>query len=161
MRTVSIFNQTFSADTEKAGYKKEAALKREEERKRSIELMKKKWLSQYKSLGLKKNGTGAPKGLQRLLSTCLSIGFENVFTYPLWRFTNEGKNRKVFLKMGHYRPLFLYFHLFDTVDSKQMFDINFCPWLDSNRGPLVSEATSLQTEPPRTESLHSVLEVWF
>ena len=59
MRTVSIFNQTFSADTEKAGYKKEAALKREEERKRSIELMKKKWLSQYKSLGLKKNGTGA------------------------------------------------------------------------------------------------------
>ena len=83
MRTVSIFNQTFSADTEKAGYKKEAALKREEERKRSIELMKKKWLSQYKSLGLKKNGTGAPKGLQRLISTCLLIGFENVFTYPL------------------------------------------------------------------------------
>ena len=28
-----------------------------------------------------------------------------------------------------------------------MFDINFCRWLDSNRGLLVSEATALPTEP--------------
>ena len=27
--------------------------------------------------------------------------------------------------MGHSRPLFLYFHLFNTVDSKQMFNLNF------------------------------------
>ena len=29
------------------------------------------------------------------------------------------------IKMGHSRPLFLYVHLFNTVDSKQMFTINF------------------------------------
>ena len=36
-----------------------------------------------------------------------------------------------------------------TVDSKQMFNINvnFCRWLDSICGPLVSEATALPTEP--------------
>ena len=27
--------------------------------------------------------------------------------------------------MGHFLPLFLYFHLSETVDSKQMFNINF------------------------------------
>ena len=49
--------------------------------------------------------------------------------------------------MGHSRPLFLYFYLFNTVDSKQTFG-KFCRWLDSNRGsPLVSEATALPTEP--------------
>ena len=53
----------------------------------------------------------------------------------------------LFLKMGHYRPLFLYFRLFNTVDSKQMFHIKACWWLDLNRGPLVSEATALPTEP--------------
>ena len=41
---------------------------------------------------------------------------------------------------------FLYFRLFNTVDSKQMFN-KFCRWLDSNRGPLVLEATALPTEP--------------
>ena len=41
---------------------------------------------------------------------------------------------------------FLYFRLFFTVDSKQMFYIKVCQWLDSNRRPLVSEATALPTE---------------
>ena len=49
--------------------------------------------------------------------------------------------------MGHSRPLFLYFRLFNTVDSKQMFHIKVCQWLDSNGGPLVSEATTLPTQP--------------
>ena len=44
-------------------------------------------------------------------------------------------------------PLILYFHLFNTVDSKQMFNMNLCQWLDSNCGPLVSETTSLPSEP--------------
>ena len=43
--------------------------------------------------------------------------------------------------------LFLYFRLFKTVDSKQMFHIKVCQWLDSNCGPLVLEATSLPTKP--------------
>ena len=52
-----------------------------------------------------------------------------------------------FLKMGQTRPLFSLFLSFQyTVDSKQMFN-KFCRWLDSNRGPLVSEATTLPTEP--------------
>ena len=28
-------------------------------------------------------------------------------------------------KVGHSQPLFIYFSLFNTVDSKQMFNINF------------------------------------
>ena len=49
--------------------------------------------------------------------------------------------------MGHSRPLFSLFSFFQyTVDSKQMFN-KFCRWLDSNRGPLVSKATALPTEP--------------
>ena len=51
--------------------------------------------------------------------------------------------------MGHSRPLFLYFRLFNTqlTVNKCSIYINFCRWLDSNRGPLVSEATALPTEP--------------
>ena len=41
--------------------------------------------------------------------------------------------------MGPSRPLFLYFRLFNTVKSKQC-SIDFCKRLDSNRGPLVSDA---------------------
>ena len=51
------------------------------------------------------------------------------------------------LKMRHSRPLFLYFRLFNVVNSKQMFYIIVCRWLDSNRGPLVSKATALPTVP--------------
>ena len=41
--------------------------------------------------------------------------------------------------MGHSRPLFLYFRLFNTQLTvyKCSILINFCRWLDSNRGPLV------------------------
>ena len=49
-------------------------------------------------------------------------------------------------KMCHSGPLFHYFRLFNTVDSKQLFN-KFCRWLDSNRRPLVLEATALPTEP--------------
>ena len=41
---------------------------------------------------------------------------------------------------------FLYFRLFNTVDSKHLFSINFCRWLDSNRWPLAVEATALPNE---------------
>ena len=52
-----------------------------------------------------------------------------------------------FLKeIGPSRPLFLYFLLFNTVDSK-MFNLNFCWWRNSNRRPLELEATTLPTEP--------------
>ena len=57
------------------------------------------------------------------------------------------------LKMGHFQPLFLYFRLFNTVDSK-MFNIFFCQWPDSNSGPLKLEATAVPTEPqPLPDSL--------
>ena len=49
----------------------------------------------------------------------------------------------IFLKMGHSRSLIQH----NTVDSKQMFYIKICRWLDSNGGPLVLEATSVPTEP--------------
>ena len=49
-----------------------------------------------------------------------------------------------FLKMRLSWPLFLYFHLFQL--TVNMFYIKVCRWLDSNRRPLVSEVTALQTE---------------
>ena len=52
----------------------------------------------------------------------------------------------VFLKWAIPGLFFVYFCLFITVDSKQMFN-KFCRWLDSNCGHLVSEATALPTEP--------------
>ena len=52
----------------------------------------------------------------------------------------------MFLKMDFYRPLFLYFRLFFTVDRKQMFYIKVCWWLHSNCRPQVLEATALPTE---------------
>ena len=52
-----------------------------------------------------------------------------------------------FLKMGHFRPLFSLFSSFlQTVNRKHMFNKS-CRWLDSNPGPLVSEATALPTAP--------------
>ena len=56
-----------------------------------------------------------------------------------------------FFKMGHSRPLFLYFRLFNTqltVNKCSIYrKIIFCRWLDSNRGHLVSEAAALPTQP--------------
>ena len=49
--------------------------------------------------------------------------------------------------MGHSQSLFLYFRLFNTLEIKQMFNIKICQGLDSNCGPLGSEATTLPTEP--------------
>ena len=58
---------------------------------------------------------------------------------------NHG-SRSFLLKKAITSLFFLYFRLFNTVDSKQMFN-KFCRWLDTNRGPLVLEATALPTEP--------------
>ena len=52
----------------------------------------------------------------------------------------------LFKIMGHSWPLFLYFRLFNTIDSK-MFNIIFCRWQDLNRGPLELEVTGLPNEP--------------
>ena len=49
--------------------------------------------------------------------------------------------------MGHSRPLFLYFRLYNTQLTVNKCSIIFCRWLDSNRRPLVSEAAALPTEP--------------
>ena len=65
-----------------------------------------------------------------------------------------------FKKTGHCRPLFSLFSSFQyTVDRKQMFNINFCRWLDSNRGPLVSEATALPTEPQPLPKINVLVNV--
>ena len=49
--------------------------------------------------------------------------------------------------MGYSLSLFSLFCLFNTVDSKQMFNKRVWQWLDLNHGPLVSEATAPPTEP--------------
>ena len=56
--------------------------------------------------------------------------------------------------MGHSRPLLLYFRLFNTQLTVNKCSIIFCQWLDWNRGPLVSEATALPTEP------HNHCPIW-
>ena len=85
----------------------------------------------------------------------VKVSFTSIFTYKSYQVSirltdcilrHVGSHGNFFLKMGHSRPLF-YFRLSITVDSKQMFHIEFCRWLDVNRGPLVLEATTLPTEP--------------
>ena len=54
--------------------------------------------------------------------------------------------------MGHSRPLFLYFRLFNTVNSECSIQIFANDWI--NHGPLELEATVLPTEP---QPLHKTL----
>ena len=64
---------------------------------------------------------------------------------------------------GHSRSLFLYFHLFNIVERKQMFN-KFRRRLGSNRGSLVSEGTALPTEPrplPDNTNLHLTVRFKF
>ena len=50
--------------------------------------------------------------------------------------------------MGHSGLFFFYFRLFDTLQlTVTKCSLKICQCLDSNRGPLVSEATALPTEP--------------
>ena len=57
--------------------------------------------------------------------------------------------------MGHSRPLFLYFRLFDKQLTINMFNKS-CQVQDSNPGPLESEATALSTVPQALPKLCSV-----
>ena len=61
---------------------------------------------------------------------------------------------KVFKKVGHSRPLlFIFVFSIQLIINKltNKCSIKFCRWLESNRGPLVSKATTLPTEPqPQT-----------
>ena len=63
--------------------------------------------------------------------------------------TSGGNPTFFFKKMGHSGLFFFYFRLFNTiqltVDNKC--SIKFCRCLESNRGPLIPEATALPTEP--------------
>ena len=58
-------------------------------------------------------------------------------------FTDSNPVSNVLIQDGLTRPLFVYFCLFH---SKQVL-CKIGRWLDSNRGPMVSEATALPTEP--------------
>ena len=71
-------------------------------------------------------------------SPTISVIFYQILTTHSGFFSN--------LKWAIPGLFFLYFFLFNTVDSKQMFN-KFCQWLDSNRGPLVWEVTALPTKP--------------
>ena len=67
-----------------------------------------------------------------------------------------------FFVVGHSRPLFLYFRLFNTANSKLNIPYRICWCLDSNRGPLVFEATTLPTEPqPLPKSLLPYLKALY
>ena len=61
--------------------------------------------------------------------------------------------------MGPSRPLFLYFRLFNTVDSK-MFNINFLPMTGFEPWTSGIEATALSTEPqPLPTDLYFLIEL--
>ena len=48
---------------------------------------------------------------------------------------------------GAISGLFFFIFVFPTDNSKYMFCVKFCQWLDLNCGPSVSEAVALPTEP--------------
>ena len=91
---------------------------------------------------------------RRDISTRSSISIPGYMFDHFWR---NASNQLVYSfewdltcsKMGHSRPLFLYFCLFNAQLTvyKCSILINFCRWLHSSHGPLVSEATTLPTEP--------------
>ena len=57
-------------------------------------------------------------------------------------------------KNGLFRPLFGLFSSFLQFSQQltvNMFVVKFCSWLDSNRGPLVLEATTLPTKPQSSD----------
>ena len=68
------------------------------------------------------------------------------------------KSRNIFIKMGHSRPLFLYFRLFYKQITVNMFNKS-SRWLDSNPGPLVLEANTLSTVPQPLPKLVTFLDV--
>ena len=49
--------------------------------------------------------------------------------------------------MGHSRPLFFFIFVFSIQLTVKIVQYQFCRWLDSNRGPLMLQATALPTEP--------------
>ena len=49
--------------------------------------------------------------------------------------------------MDHLQPPFRLFSYFKTVANKQILYLKLCLWVDSNRGPLMSEATATPTDP--------------
>ena len=59
----------------------------------------------------------------------------------------RGKAFFVLSKIGNSRPLFSLFLCFQYSSQETNVQYNFCQWLDSNREPLVSEGTTLPTEP--------------
>ena len=72
---------------------------------------------------------GSEITFELLVSAMPKVGLKS----PFWKsVTSCSSSLRPFLKMGHSRPLFLYFRLFNTVDSKCL-NTNFCRWLDLNR----------------------------
>ena len=86
----------------------------------------------------------------------LLISFLNIF-YLKDGFKLSSSIIKVFFKNGLFTASFRYFCLSNTVDGKQKFFIKVFQWLDSNSGPLVSEATALPSELQPLP--HSVIKV--
>ena len=67
-----------------------------------------------------------------------------------------------FIKIGQCPATFSLFSSFQQL-TVNMFIIKSCQWLDSNRGPLVSEATALPTEPqphPTSEMFIKSHQFW-
>ena len=62
-------------------------------------------------------------------------------------------SRKLFLKKWAIPGLFLFIFVFSTQLTIKIVQLKLCQWLDSNRGPLVLEATALPTEPQSVMSI--------
>ena len=63
------------------------------------------------------------------------------------------------IKLGHSRLLFSLFSSFQQL-TVNMFIIKSCRWLNSNCGPLVSEATALPTEPQPLPTAMKLFAAW-
>ena len=67
-------------------------------------------------------------------------------TYGQFRQIRRSKLLRAFLKNGPFPSSFFFIFIF-SIQLTARFNINVCQCLDSNCGPLESEATTLQTEP--------------
>ena len=86
---------------------------------------------------------------RRVLCLCPVIASHRFCFKPMLNLLRHQFVPKMFdcSKMDNSDIFFLYFHLFNAVDSTYMGKIKFCWWLETNCGPLISEATTLRTRP--------------
>ena len=128
--------------------------------------MKNNIFSKYQQLLKLPNIGTLLRGIEYLLKNCLDIVLYTFTKYILKSSSCEhvwpvfDLIDDLFFKNGPFPASFSLFSSFQY-SWQWIFNLKFCWWLDSNRGPLESEATALPTEPQPLRQCFNVLVAKF